>query len=149
MIILDKKQKYSYWEDIAAYDIETARAMLGSGRYLYVVFMCQQAIEKLAKGLYVLFCEEEPPRTHNISLVFKKIVESQSGKFEDVENYIEKKEQYGSFFIKLLAYYIAERYPSYKEKLSQAVDQQEAAEVLAITEEVFTWLLSLKQYAPK
>jgi len=37
-----------------------------------------------------------------------------------------------------LAYYIAERYSSYKEKLSQAVDQQEAAEVLTTTEEVFT-----------
>jgi hypothetical protein len=52
------------------------------------------------------------------------------------------------FFVKLLAYYIAERYPSYKEKLSQAVDQQEATDVLALTEEVFIWLISLKQFAP-
>lgn len=130
------------------YDLETARAMFASGRYLYVVFMCQQAIEKLVKGLYVLFCEEEPPRSHNISMVFNKIVEAQPGKFGDVETYVQRKDQYGAFFIRLLAYYIAERYPSYKEKLSQAVDQQEAAEVLSATEEVFIWLLSLKQYAP-
>lgn len=148
MIILDKKQKYSYWEDIAAYDMETARAMLDSGRYLYVVFMCQQAIEKLVKGLFVLFCEEEPPRSHNISMIFKKVIESQSDKFEGIETYTVKKEKYGSFFVKLLAYYIAERYPSYKEKLSQAVDRQEAVEVLTTTEEVFAWLLYLKQYAP-
>jgi HEPN domain-containing protein len=144
LIILDKKQKYSYWEDI-----ETARAILSAGRYLYVVFMCQQPIEKLVKGLYVLFCEEEPPRTHSISMVFKKIIEFQPDIFEDLEAYRKKREQYGSFFVKLLAYYIAERYPSYKEKLSQTVDRQEATEVLTTTEEVFKWLLSLKQYAPE
>jgi HEPN domain-containing protein len=123
--------------------------MLSTGRYLYVVFMCQQAIEKLVKGLYVLFCEGEPPRTHSISIVFKKVVESQSDKFEDLESYLEKREQYGSFFERLLAYYIAERYPSYKEKLSETVDRREATEVLSTTEEVFKWLLSLKQYAPE
>ncbi|MGE5544121.1 MAG: HEPN domain-containing protein [Bacillota bacterium] len=123
--------------------------MLNSGRYLYVVFMCQQAIEKLVKGLYILFCGEEPPRTHNISIIFKKVVESHPDKFEYIDSFIEKKEQYGYFFLRLMAYYIAERYPSYKEKLSQAVGEQEAAEVMATTEEVFEWLLSLKQYSPK
>ena len=43
---MDVNERYSYWEDIAEYDFETANAMLNSGRYLYVVFMCQQAIEK-------------------------------------------------------------------------------------------------------
>ena len=122
--------------------------MLVSGRYLYVVFICQQAIEKLVKGLYVLFCDDEPPRTHNIAMVFKKIIDCQTAIFQDIKEYSEEQEQYRDFFVKLLAYYIAERYPSYKEKLSQAVDHQEAVEVLAKTEEVFTWLLSLKQYAP-
>jgi len=38
--------KAKYWIDIADYDIETAKAMLVSKRYLYVGFMCHQAIEK-------------------------------------------------------------------------------------------------------
>ncbi len=29
------------WIQIAEYDLETAKAMLKSKRYLYVVFMCQ------------------------------------------------------------------------------------------------------------
>jgi Uncharacterized conserved protein related to C-terminal domain of eukaryotic chaperone, SACSIN len=110
--------------------------------------MCQQCIEKLVKGLYVLFCEEEPPRTHNIGLISKKIVDCNYDKFQEIEEYAKKKDQFSEFFVRLLAYYIAERYPTYKEKLSQAVDQQEAAEILAKTEEVFAWLLSLKKYAP-
>jgi len=44
------KKKYKYWLDIAEYDLETARAMYISGRYLYVAFMCQQAVEKNSKG---------------------------------------------------------------------------------------------------
>ena len=33
------------WVDQAQYDLETAHAMLASGRYLYVLFCCQQAVE--------------------------------------------------------------------------------------------------------
>ncbi len=61
---MDNREKYVHWRDIAVYDLETADAMLVSGRYLYVVFMCQQAAEKLVKGLYVLHKDniQIPPR---------------------------------------------------------------------------------------
>lgn len=39
------------WNDLARYDLETARAMMTSGRYLYVLFCCQQAAEKAVKGI--------------------------------------------------------------------------------------------------
>jgi HEPN domain-containing protein len=42
-------EKIEYWMDIADYDMETSRSMQKSGRYLYTVFMCQQAIEKVLK----------------------------------------------------------------------------------------------------
>ncbi len=60
---MNKQEKYEHWEDIAQYDLDTAEAMLQSGRYLYVTFMCQQAVEKLVKGLYVWYLDQEPPRT--------------------------------------------------------------------------------------
>jgi HEPN domain-containing protein len=37
----------SHWLERSNYDLETAKAMLGAKRYLYVAYMCQQAIEKL------------------------------------------------------------------------------------------------------
>jgi HEPN domain-containing protein len=58
---MDAQEKYAYWLDIAQYDLETANAMFDSGRWLYVVFMCQQALEKLAKGLYVLYIDDNIP----------------------------------------------------------------------------------------
>ncbi len=54
------------WLASAEYDLDTARQMLKSRRYLYVVFMCHMAIEKALKALV---CEETgaaPPRTHDL-----------------------------------------------------------------------------------
>ncbi|HDP80310.1 MAG TPA: HEPN domain-containing protein [Spirochaetes bacterium] len=49
---MDKEQKTQYWQDMAGYDLETARAMLSTGRYLYVGFMCHQTVEKSLKAYY-------------------------------------------------------------------------------------------------
>lgn len=46
-------EKIEHWLDIAEYDLETAVAMQNSARYLYTVFMCQQALEKLLKAIYI------------------------------------------------------------------------------------------------
>ncbi|MEA4884368.1 MAG: HEPN domain-containing protein [Clostridia bacterium] len=56
----------SYWVDIADYDLETAKAMLVTERYLYVGFMCHQTIEKLLKAYYVRTINDTPPYTHNL-----------------------------------------------------------------------------------
>lgn len=137
---MDNIGKFKYWEDIAKYDLDTAEAMLLSGRYLYVVFMCQQAVEKLVKGLYVLHKGVEPPRIHNIWNIFDRIFDID----EFNENEKLKAEKYFVFFDELLAYYISERYPSYKVKLSQSITKDKAEEVLNISREVFAWLESLK-----
>jgi HEPN domain-containing protein len=60
------KQKSKYWIDIADYDLETARSMQKSRRYLYTIFMCQQAIEKILKALYIQKYRKEAPFTHNL-----------------------------------------------------------------------------------
>ncbi len=133
-------EKYEYWEDIAKYDLATAKAMLLSGRYLYVVFMCQQSIEKLIKGLFILHTGKEPPRIHNIWVIFDRIFDI--SKFKESERI--KTEKYFIFFDELLAYYISERYPSYKTKLSQSITEERAEKVLNKTEEVYAWLESLK-----
>ena len=38
--------RVTYWTEMSDYDLETAEAMLATGRYLYVAFMCHQTIEK-------------------------------------------------------------------------------------------------------
>ena len=46
---MDAQEKFEFWLDIAQYDLGVAESMLKSGRWLYTVFCCQQAIEKLVK----------------------------------------------------------------------------------------------------
>jgi hypothetical protein len=49
------------------------------------------------------------------------------------------------FYEDLLAFYISERYPSYKDKLSESIDQPQAKSILEKTREEFLWLKSLKK----
>ena len=44
-------ERAQFWIELADYDIATAKAMLQTGRYLYVGFMGQQTIEKALKGI--------------------------------------------------------------------------------------------------
>ncbi|MHB8126095.1 MAG: HEPN domain-containing protein [Desulfitobacteriaceae bacterium] len=142
---MNSLEKFKYWESKATYDLETARVMLQTGRYLYVTFMAQQATEKLVKGLYVLYINREPARTHNIWLIFKGLMEEEQ--FKEIGNYtFVKAQEYKPLFSDLLFYYIAERYPDYKRQLSSNITETRAKEVLNKTEEVFVWLQSLSQF---
>ena len=59
----------NYWLDLADYDIDVARAMLKTEKYLYVGFMCHQSIEKALKAVIAKKCAEGeiPPKTHDLS----------------------------------------------------------------------------------
>jgi len=63
---MTKEEKYIYWLQLAQYDLDTAQTMYTGGRWFYVVFMCQQAIEKLCKGIYNFYFGDNIPRVHNI-----------------------------------------------------------------------------------
>lgn len=144
---MDSREKYEYWLESAQYDLETAKVMMSGRRYVYVVFMCQQSIEKLAKGLYVLFTNNEPPMIHNIWNIFKQLKkESDILRTIPKDKFEIKLDNYKNFFAELLSYYISGRYPTYKEKISNAIDSNGAKRVLNTTVEVFQWIESLNEY---
>jgi len=128
-------EKLEYWIDIAQYDFKTAQAMYKTGRWLYVVFMCQQAIEKLCKGLYLVFINDDIPRIHDINSLISKYEDKLSEPVDDEKHL---------FFAKLSAFYLNNRYPEYKEKLSTSLNKKEVKEILKKTGEVFKWLLKMK-----
>ena len=41
---MDTQEKYEHWLEYAKYDLDTADAMFNAGKWLYVAFMCQQAV---------------------------------------------------------------------------------------------------------
>ena len=128
-------EKYEYWLEIAQYGLDTADVIFAGGRWLYVVFMCQQAIEKLCKGLYTVYLDDTPPKTHNIIWLV--------GKFED-KLPAAISEEANALFAVLSKYYIGNRYPDFISKLSESVDKTEAERVLEKSKEAFAWLQTLK-----
>lgn len=54
------------WIALADYDLKTAEVMFKGGRYVYVAFTCQQAVEKLLKAIYVKEKKQTPPYIHNL-----------------------------------------------------------------------------------
>jgi HEPN domain-containing protein len=132
---LSAAQKFEYWYEVAQYDLETARAMLSTGRWLAVVFMCQQAIEKLVKGLYLLYISDDVPRIHDIPKIVKHFEDRLPEKIS--ENYM-------VLFDKLSAYYLNNRYPEYKTKLALQTKSSVANEIMTLTEEAYAWLLTMK-----
>jgi len=144
---MNNREKYEYWLEAAQYDLESARVMMDGGRYMYVAFMSQQAVEKLTKGIYNLYSENEPPMIHNIWNIFKQLKKDVKGEEYLFTNENEDNlQKHKIFFTELLSYYISGRYPSFKEKISSGIDASRAKMILSNAEEVFLWIKSLSQY---
>ncbi len=55
------------WLAIAKEDMEVARELFSTGRYLYATFFCQQVVEKSFKAVIEKKLKEEPPFIHNLA----------------------------------------------------------------------------------
>lgn len=121
--------KVEYWVDIAEYDLETARAMLDTKRYLYVGFVCHQVIEKMLKAHYAQERRETPPYTHNL-----KYLAQESGLLELMS------EDQRRFLNRLLPLNIEARYPEEKDKLLHVLGQDRCQQILQSTEELKAWI---------
>ena len=133
---MTEHEKYIYWLEYAQADLDTAEFMVQSKRWLYVAFMCQQAIEKLMKGLYGLYLDfDSIPRVHNITRLANDFADKLPQPIS---------REYYDFFNLLSNYYINTRYPEYIESLKEKTTEGNLQEVFTKSKEVFEWLLTLK-----
>ena len=107
------------WVEQANYDLDTARAMRSSGRFLYVIFCCQQAVEKALKAIIVKQTHDFPPRLHNL-LRLAEI----AGITMDPDR--------ERFLGELSGYYIQTRYPEEIESLGKNLLREIAGEELGL-----------------
>lgn len=117
-----------HWVERSQYDLDTAKAMLDTGRYLYVAYLCQQTIEKMLKAIIAQNGKENFP-IHNLN----RLAEIASIKCEL------NSEQF-NFLAELTPYHIEARYGDYKESLSEIIDETKAKKVYKKTLEIHTWL---------
>ena len=129
------KEKFNLWLEKAERDLDAAGAMFDTGRWFYVVFMCQQAVEKLVKGLYIQYVDDNVPYTHNIGLLINRFEALLPAQVE---------EKYYQLFDTLSKHYLADRYPVYISISAEQINKKYAEDILKNTKEVFQWLLTLK-----
>ncbi len=60
------KEETKNWLDMVDYDLITAKQMLKTSRYVYVIFMCHLAIEKVLKAIVCEETNKVPPKTHDL-----------------------------------------------------------------------------------
>jgi HEPN domain-containing protein len=121
------QEKIAYWIDIAEYDMKTAQSLHRSSRYLYAVFTCQQAIEKILKAIHLSEYTKEAPYSHNLVYLQGLLT-------------LELHKDHLELLAELTAYYIEGRYPSYKTRLSTMVSKEKSASALRRTKRLFKWL---------
>ncbi len=123
------QEKVEYWVDLAEYDLETAKALLDSKRYLYVGFMCHQVAEKMLKALYALLIQEVPPKTHNLIRLAEL-----TGILSEMP--LAEKQM----LTELLPLNIETRYPAYKKELLKELNPARCKELLLLTEQLSNWI---------
>ena len=122
-------KKVIYWIDLADYDFNTAKAMLKSRRYLYVGFMCHQAVEKILKAYFVYTNDSQPKYTHRLTYL------TESTGIEDLLSDEQK-----DFLDELEPLNIEARYPTYKERLLRKLTDKKCEEIIMKTEEFILWI---------
>lgn len=121
--------KVTYWIEMSDYDLETADAMLLTGRYLYVGFMCHQTIEKILKAYWTNYLTEIPLKIHSLSRLAEKT--GLDKELSDVQL---------DFIDRLEPLNIEARYPSYKERLMKSLTQEHCRWLLEQTKELQSWI---------
>lgn len=128
------KKKVNYWFEMVFYDLETAKAMLKSKRYLYVGFFCHLIIEKALKGHFWFKIQEEPPFTHNLV-----ILSDRSG----LSNLLTIEQKI--LLSELMPLNIAGRYSHEKEEIEKILTKEHCNLLLNKTEELANWILKQSQ----
>lgn len=121
--------KVTYWIELSDYDLETAEAMLRTKRYLYVGFMCHQAIEKIFKAYFVLLKSESALYSHSLSYLAKK------GEFYELFSETQK-----DFIDQVEPLNIEARYPSHKDRLLKSLTDAKCTEILSNTKALQQWI---------
>ena len=116
------------WLDRVAYDMDTAKAMLQTGRLIYAIFMCQQSLEKCFNALLAYQNKEILP-IHNL----RRLAEH-SNVIHDLDE---------STLVKLdflSSYYINARYKEDLQQLSKGITEQVVQDFIQFSEGFITWL---------
>jgi HEPN domain-containing protein len=121
------KKGVKNWLESAQYDLDTAEHMLKTGRYIYTVFMCHLALEKVLKAKVEEVTGRTPPRTHDLGYLMELTKLSLD-------------EDAARFIAEITNLSIVTRYPSDFQRMLKDFSQKRTELILTKTKEVFQWI---------
>ena len=117
-----------YWLDLCDYDLDTAKAMQETGRYLYVGFMCHQVAEKGFKAIVADKTTEIPPKIHDLQKL---------ATLGDIFDCLSE-EQF-ALLDTLKPLNIDARYPENKEIIAKTLSKESCKKMIEETEALLCW----------
>lgn len=144
---MKSQSKYDYWCMLCDYDIETIKVLIEGKRWVYVAFLCQQAVERQLKGIYVYHIGKEAPKSHSLPFIFSKIMYSE--KFMENINkdfFRTTKDKHEDIMVELMFYYMSDYPFSYKRFSERFIDSKLAQTLYKQTIETIEWL---RNFQPK
>ena len=121
--------RVKYWTEIADYDLGTAETLYEGGRWLYVAFMCHQAIEKTLKAYWCATQPNDPPFTHNLTTLS-----------EGTELDKEMSDDQLDIIATLMPMNIQARYPEYKDQLAKMLTKENCRNIIDETKTLQEWI---------
>ena len=115
------------WIALTDYDLETAQHMLATGRYLYVIFLCHLALEKILKAHVAEVTQSLPIKTHDLIYLVKK-------------SELELSQQHLDFVGKINTASIPTRYPEDLQRSLKEYPKAVAEDYLNQSMELIQWL---------
>jgi HEPN domain-containing protein len=125
---MNESKIFQKWLERVAYDMDTAKAMLQTGRFVYAIFMCQQSLEKCFKSL-LAYQEKEILPIHNL----RRLAELAAVVKELDEPTLIKLDF-------LLNYYINARYKEDLQQLSKGITETLVQDFINFSEGLIGWL---------
>lgn len=121
------REESEWWIEDAKRCLVKAEKYLELEFYEDCVFNCQQALEKLFKGLFIMLLKKRPPKTHKLTTLYKGL-----------EKHVALEEDLKDFLSLISPYYFITRYPDIAMGLpGEIITKSFAGECLTKTRRVF------------
>ncbi len=118
------------WLEQVDEDISAAECLLQGGHWLYVAFLCHQAIEKTIKAYWLSSREDDPPYIHDHYKLLERC--GLASKLNaDQERFLEL----------MSPMYIAARYPEHKRRVAQMLNDNGCRHIIEETKKIRQWIL--------
>ncbi len=117
------------WLDHVHEDISAAECLFQGGHWLYVAFLCHQAIEKALKAYYSATHDDDPRYTH-----------SHAKLLEDCGLVDEISPEHLRFLNLMVPMYIKARYPEQKVAAARTLNKEACEHIIKTTKQLTQWI---------